>query len=114
MIKYLILGGVLTLLIAVPVAHAQTPTTPVSTATIGTAVNPFDLVSLAYQGFLMGEGIPKFNLLVFEARSGRITAEDLVKAAIATRRLPPDALSNRRYLADVDRQLKSLYSSNSN
>ena len=115
--KRFILGSLsVVLLTAVTgsVVHAQNATSPVNANAIAITTTPFDLVSLAYQGFLESEGIPKFNSLIFAHRAGRIKAEDLVQGAIDTRRLPADTINNRRYLAAVERQLDGLLSNSSN
>ncbi|MDX2213392.1 MAG: hypothetical protein SFY66_08895 [Oculatellaceae cyanobacterium bins.114] len=119
--KYFIVSGLsVLLLLAAPAAYAQTaplplmPVTSSSPATANISITPFDLVSLSYQGFLVNEGIPKFGQLIFSYRAGQVAAEDLVRAAINTRRLSPDTLNNHRYLAAVSRQLDSLYNNSSN
>lgn len=95
-------------------AYAQNATAPTSPEAIAITTTPFDLVSLAYQGFLESEGIPKFNRLIFAHQAGRIEAEDLVQGAIDTRRLPADTIHNQRYLAAVEQQLDDLLSNSSN
>ncbi|MBD2462683.1 hypothetical protein H6G89_16710 [Oscillatoria sp. FACHB-1407] len=113
--KYFILSGLsILLLCAAPAAYAQTTVVPATSTVKATSITPFDLVSLSYQGFLEDEGIPKFNRLIFGYRSGRVTAEDLVRAAINTNRLAPETISDRRYLAAVSQQLDSLYNTGSN
>lgn len=99
-----------------PAAQAQiTPATPpANAATLGMAVTPFNLVFLAYQGFFESEGISKFNGLVTDHQSGRVSAEDLVQVAIAMRRLSPDTINDRRYLRSVERHLDSLHRSGGN
>jgi hypothetical protein len=97
--------------VAVPAVQAQiTPEAPPENAeTIGMAVTPFNLVFLAYQGFFEEEGIPKFDGLIIGYQENRVTAEDLVRVAIAMRRLPADAVTDNGYLRAVDRQLNALY-----
>ncbi len=93
-----------------PMVQAQvTPEAPPANAeTLGMAVTPFNLVYLAYQGFFESEGIPKFNGLTTSYRQGDVTAESLVKVAITMRRLVPDTVNNRAYLAAVKHQLDAL------
>jgi hypothetical protein len=114
--KLIVLTNLSILLVCaiIPVAQAQsTSTSSVDVTSVYATVTPFDLVSLAYQGFLEGQGIPKFNGLIFGYRTGKVTAEELVQAAIDTRRLSPDTINDRRYLTAVERHLESLFT-NSN
>ncbi|PSB56934.1 hypothetical protein [Chamaesiphon polymorphus] len=71
-------------------------------------ITPFELVSGAYQGQYRDHSIPGFGSLVDGARTGKITAQDLVRAAIDSKRLPPQAIADRSYLGNVDLQLKSF------
>ena len=101
--------------VSISLAQAQETSIPSTrSSSIAVTTTPFDLVSLAYQGFLESEGVPKFNRLIFAYRTGRITAEDLVQGAIDTRRLPAEAINNQRYLSSVERQLDDLLTGNSN
>ena len=108
------LSALLVATVSVPLAHAQTPAVPSPTNAIEITTTPFDLVSLAYQGFLENENIPKFNRLVFAYRLGRLEVEDLVQAAINMRRLPAEAINDQRYLSAVERQLDNLLTGSSN
>ena len=71
-------------------------------------ITPFELVSGAYQGQYRAHSIPGFGSLSAGVRSGEITAKDLVKAAIDSKLLPPQAIVDRSYLGYVDLQLKSM------
>jgi hypothetical protein len=71
-------------------------------------ITPFELVSGAYQGQYRDHSIPGFGSLSDGVRSGKITAKDLVKAAIESKRLPPQAIDDRSYLGYVDLQLKPI------
>lgn len=117
-VRHFILSSLSVLLFStatVSVVHAQTTSAPAPNASsTSVELTPFDLVSLAYQGFLESEGVPKFNRLIFEYRVGRFEAEELVRAAIATRRVPADTINDRRYLTAVERQLDDLVNSTSN
>ncbi|MBW4517739.1 MAG: hypothetical protein KME11_21250 [Timaviella obliquedivisa GSE-PSE-MK23-08B] len=111
--KRFILGTVSTVLLSTtiaPMVQAQvTPEAmPADAETLGMAVTPFNLVYLAYQGFFESEGIPKFNGLATGYRQGDVTAESLVKVAVSMRRLAPDTVNDRSYLAAVEHQLNSL------
>jgi hypothetical protein len=86
---------------------------PEAAAAAGMEVTPFNLVFLAYQGFLESEDIPMAGGLVSWYRSGRITAEDLVQAAINMNRLSPEAINDNRYIRAVDNQLSSLANTSS-
>ncbi len=71
-------------------------------------VKPFNLVFLGYQGYFQQQGIPSNGAFANRVRSGDITAEDLVKSAIATGRLSPDTINNRSYLFALHNQLQSF------
>ncbi|MGK7942948.1 MAG: hypothetical protein AB4058_00580, partial [Microcystaceae cyanobacterium] len=69
---------------------------------------PFNLVGIAYQGFLADQGIPSAKSLIIAVNSGKVTAESLVSAAIAQGRLSPDTINDRSYLLVVERKLDGL------
>lgn len=99
-----------------PIVQAQTapPVSPTNVQTAVTAATPAEVVSLAYQGFFESEGIPKYGRLIDAAEVGDVTAEDLVKVAIGTRRVSPDVANDPNYLAAVDQHLAILYTFDSN
>ncbi|USR92418.1 hypothetical protein NEA10_06785 [Phormidium yuhuli AB48] len=68
----------------------------------------FNLVQLARNGYLRDQGIPQFNQLAGDYRSGQITAEDLIRAAIAENRISPDVADDPGYLETVDHFLNDL------
>lgn len=71
-------------------------------------ISPVDLVSRGYQGSFTDQGIPSFGVFAKEANSGRVTAEDLVEAGIASGRLTPETINNQAYLNSVDAQLNTF------
>lgn len=71
-------------------------------------ITPFNLVNRSYQGSFTDQGIPSFGVLVKQANSGRVTAEDLVEVAIAFGRLSPETINNQAYLNSVDAQLSTF------
>ena len=71
-------------------------------------ITPFNLVGNAYQGVYRTHSIPGFGSLIDGARTGRITAKDLVKAAIESENLLPEMIDDRKYLRSVEVQLRSL------
>jgi hypothetical protein len=111
--KRMILGGLSVLLFTAVVAPAvkaevNTATMPLRTTIASPAVTPFNLVSLAYQGFLTEAGVPKFSSLLNQYSLGQFTAEELVQGAIASNRLPASAIEDEGYVRSVDQQLRSL------
>lgn len=100
-----------------PAGEAQVATVnssfPETAEAAGMGVTPFNLVFLAYQGFLESEDIPMAGGLISWYRTGRIQAEDLVQAAINMNRLSPDAINDSRYIRAVENQLSSLANSSS-
>ncbi len=89
-------------------AETRTATIAMSTAAIvnnpivNEKITPFGLVSLAYQGEYRAQGIPGFSSFEVAISNKTITAQDLVKAAIATNQLTPDTLTNAAYLNAVE------------
>ena len=71
-------------------------------------ITPFNLVGRGYQGSFTDRGIPGYGSFVKAAKGGRITAKDLVEAAIADGRLSPETINNQGYLKNVTSHLNSL------
>jgi hypothetical protein len=71
-------------------------------------ITPFELVGSAYQGQYRDHFIPGFGALIDGARIGKITAKDLVKAAIESKELLPEMINDRNYLSNVESKLRSL------
>ena len=71
-------------------------------------LTPFNLVGNAYQGAYRDHSIPGYASLLYGARTGRIAAKDLVKAAIESEDLLPEMIDDRDYLHSVEVQLRSL------
>ncbi|AFY96870.1 hypothetical protein [Chamaesiphon minutus] len=71
-------------------------------------ITPFELVTSAYQGQYRDHSIPGFGSFIYEIGTGKITAKDLVKAAIDSKRLPPQAISDLSYMNYVSLQLRSM------
>lgn len=71
-------------------------------------ISAIDLVYLARNGYLTEQGIPQFSQLAFAYRSGRVSAEDLINAAIAENQLSPGVADDPGYLETVDHFLDDL------
>jgi hypothetical protein len=71
-------------------------------------LEPFNLVTLAYQGGLKQHGIPSGETLVFQTLNRNIIAKDLVKAAVNADKLPSQVLNDQNYLSAVNLQLNAL------
>jgi hypothetical protein len=74
-------------------------------STMSKGITPFELVSQAYQGAYQMQGIPGFSSLLTDYSGKKITAKDLVKAAIEANQLAPETQDNPDYLRAVDIQL---------
>jgi hypothetical protein len=74
--------------------------------TLSSEITPLELVSRAYQGAYRTEGIPGFGTFIADSASGKITAKDLIQAAIDAKQLSPDVKTNRNYLNAVDLLLR--------
>ncbi len=111
--KRLILTGLSVLLATayVPTANAQRlaiNSATLNSTAVSSQLTPFNLVSLANQGYFQAQGIPSSGALIAAHRAGRVSAEDLVKSAVATHRLLPEVLNDRGYLSAVNVQLSNL------
>lgn len=111
--KLLVLGGVSFLLMSVAATSTVRSETTIAQATSSTLasttnVEPFDLVFMAYQGFFTNAGIPSNAGLIDAYHFRRISARDLVKAAVAQNRLPSQAVDNQNYLNAVELHLRNL------
>lgn len=95
-----ILLGVLTV---APTAQASNP-----------ELTPFRLVNLARNGYLTDQGIPRFNQLSFAHQRHRISAEDVIRAAINDNRVSAEVLEDRSYVAAVDSFLRDLSNPSNN
>jgi len=71
-------------------------------------LSPNGLVTSAYRGRYLNQGIPSYAQLHHAYASGRVTAEDLIRVAIAQGQLSPDTLSDAGYIGTVDTKLGSL------
>jgi hypothetical protein len=71
-------------------------------------LTPFNLVGSAYQGQYREHAIPGFSSLLDGVRSGKITAKDLIKAAIESENLLPEMINDRNYISNVDFQLRGI------
>lgn len=69
---------------------------------------PFNVAFFAYQGYLKEQGIPSAGALIFEYQTGKLTAKDVVQAAIKANKLPAAVLSDRSYLNAVEAELISF------
>ncbi|MFB2935824.1 hypothetical protein ACE1B6_11280 [Aerosakkonemataceae cyanobacterium BLCC-F154] len=111
--KNLIFGGLSVLLlsaIASPTVLAQTNTRypVVNNEDSRYLISPFDLVSMAYQGFFKNQGVPSAGALINAYALGDVEARDVVNSAVQTDRLPVRALNDRDYIKAVEWQLDSL------
>jgi hypothetical protein len=71
-------------------------------------VSPHQLVFLAYQGYFVNQGIPKYVALTTAYNSRRVTSKDLVNAAIKSNRLPANSITDANYLNNVENFLTDL------
>jgi hypothetical protein len=81
-----------------------------ATTTIGnidTGITPFELVARAYQGGYKMQGIPGFGSFLTESSTHKITAKDIIKAAIELKQLAPETQADANYISAVNIQLFS-------
>jgi hypothetical protein len=110
--KGLFTGGLCVLLLSTVgtrALHAEpaayNPAVSSNTSAYETQVSPVRLVLLAYRGEFESAGIPGYQQFQYALINKQITAKDLVRGAVSSRLLPPQALSDRKFLKDVDSQL---------
>jgi hypothetical protein len=87
------------------VQHLMKLDTMISAKSMSTEVTPFELVNRAYQGAYRMQGIPGFSSILTDYSSRKITAKDLVKAAIEANQLPAETQNDLDFLRTVDIQL---------
>ncbi|MBW4428630.1 MAG: hypothetical protein KME50_30435 [Nostoc desertorum CM1-VF14] len=75
-------------------------------------IQPFNTAFLAYQGALKEQGIPSGSTLISEYQIGKLTAKDVVQAAIKANKLPAQVLNDLGYLNAVESQLASFSNTN--
>ncbi|MDF5709323.1 MAG: hypothetical protein PUP90_17060 [Nostoc sp. S4] len=75
-------------------------------------LQPFNIVFLAYQGYLKGQGIPSMGNLLYQYQIGKVTAKDVVEAGIKANKLPAEVINDKYYLSAVELQLSSLGNNN--
>ena len=68
----------------------------------------FNLVSSAYRGDFEKQGIDGYQVLISDYETGKVTADDLIKAGIDSGDLSPKAAEDDSYVSAVDSQLMSL------
>lgn len=113
--KRLILGTLSFLLLStatVPVIRAETQAinsaTLNQTPELAKQITPFELVSLANQGYLSEQGIPSSMALISAYQMGTVRAEELVEAAIRANKLSSHFATDRGYLNTVESLLRTL------
>jgi len=70
--------------------------------------SPFNVASLAYQGQLRNEGIPGYAALEAGLRSGSITSDTVIEAAIQVGQLPENIREDNTFVTAVEHQLDNL------
>ncbi len=68
----------------------------------------FNLVSSAYRGDFEKQGIDGYQVLISDYETGKVTADDIIKAGIDSGELSPKAMEDDSYVSAVDSQLMSL------
>ena len=107
MMKLLLITLVGSLLAVSLVSVAPVKAQEVASGITSYRLSPRELVGLGHQGRFKEQGIPGYDNFRSKARSGRITAAELVESAIANNRLSAEAAGDRQYLNAVDEHLKS-------
>lgn len=110
--KGLLVGSLSALLlstVSIGAAHAEqaayNPAVSNRTSAYEAQVSPVKLVLLGYKGEFESSGIPGYEQFQYALINKQITAQDLVRGAVNSRLLPPQALTDKQLLKDVDSQL---------
>jgi hypothetical protein len=103
--KKLLITSLSTLILSVSPLHAQEAIQVDRTIV---EVTPFNLVYHGYQGYFSELGIPSNGAFLNAIRFGKITAKDLVKAAIEKGRLNANRLNDESYIKRVQMRLNSM------
>lgn len=112
--KRLILGGLSVLLMSpTPAVRAQTtrPIGPVESNINPSYVaqtRPFNLVFLAYRGYLRNQGIPGYAAFLIAYQLRRISAEDIVSSAVRANLVSSQVMDDQRYMNAVENHLRNL------
>ena len=112
MMKRLILSSLSLLLISTATAPvfasekiAVNSTDLASNSLSTVRIEPFNLVSLAYQGYFENKGIPGYSELIVAYQAKQITPKDIVRSAVNANRLPSAALNDQEYINAVKNTL---------
>jgi len=81
---------------------------PSMEVTMRLTLTPFNLAYLAYHGYFASQGIPEYQALKQAFRSGKLTGNQVVEAAVKDKRLPASFLKNEAYVSGVSTQLYAL------
>jgi hypothetical protein len=112
MLQRLVMSGLIVGLISVvstPIVRAEMMTDGYGSTSVNSdKLQPFSLVTLAYQGYFKDEGIPSNGTFMSGVSGGQITAKKLVESAIKAGRLPEAAINDLAYLHYVENQLQFL------
>lgn len=76
-----------------------------STKTLADDTTPDEIFNLARNGYFKDQGIPSHSGLTVAYRFGNVTAQDLIKAAIAQNRLSPETLDDEDFVRAVNQYL---------
>lgn len=113
--KSLIFGILSLLLVSAATAPAVRAETMAANSAVSgsipsdvTHITPFNLVTLAYQGYFREQGIPGYGALIVAHQAGRISAEDLVQSAARANKVSLQVLNNQEYLNAVKFKLDRL------
>ena len=71
-------------------------------------ITPVNLVTRGYQGYFTNQGIPSNAAFNRAAKTGKVTAADLVESAVAQGRLNPETLNDYKYINTVQSYLDGL------
>lgn len=84
------------------------PDFPIVGGQVEVEITPFDLVTGAYQGRFVNQGINSFAVFEQDVATGKVTGKDLVRAAYMEYRATfEDLVGETTFIKDVDRFLET-------
>ncbi|MBW4542449.1 MAG: hypothetical protein KME43_25435 [Myxacorys chilensis ATA2-1-KO14] len=110
--RILTLGSLLLMLVGFSVPMARSEST-IANLTAGSnsaipSMTPYDVVFLAYQGYFRNQGLRGYGAFADGCNQGKLTAQDVVEAAIKANQLPKTIVNNRGFMNAVDANMKAF------
>jgi hypothetical protein len=80
----------------------------VAVSSVALAANPFQLVGLAYNGYLEAQGIPSFSGLCVYNGTAAVSAKELVAAGVEAGYVTAEQAASSSYVSGVKLHLRGI------